>query len=403
MTIITQQSAAQFADRIAALVPNGWAGSDAKATGVVRDLFLALGSELSGLLNEVGYLADATRLKTETDPELDIAGADFFGSTYHRPNGMSDSDFAALIIANLFKSAATRPAFLAALSALTGSAPRLLEPWNISDTGGWSATSYWNVDTVDNPARWGNGSLRYQGYIETPPPLIPAVGSNNPVLSWGTAYWNEPGYFFGIIPSAPMSALYDLINRLKAEGITIWVKITTSNGAGTLPPSAVGNLVATASGYGAVVLTWTTPTGSPPFSFTTFYRVTGTTQFQTGPTVGSNTATISGLQDNVSYDFEVITRNKISQAASGIVSATTLKVAPGPATGLTVTGIGPTAATLSWIAPTTGTPPFLMQARYRVSGMVDWIVFGTPGNYTTITVTGLLPATQYDFDVTTSN
>lgn len=404
---ITPLTGGQIITRIAALIPRNWASDDAKLSGNVYAALLGPADGLSFLMDEIAYVANATRIQTETAPELDIASVDFFGASLPRPAGLSDGAFASLIISSLFRLAATRPAMAAVLQAITGSAPRLLEPWNVRDTGAWGVggPSYWNVDTAVNPARWGNGSLRYQGFIETPSPQIPVVGANNPILTWGSAYWNVPGYFFGIIESSSLSTLYAAINNTKAAGTVCWVKIVNpSNGTPEVAPSAVGKLAASGISSTSVVLTWTTPAvGTPPFSFTVFYRATGNKQFYTGPTVAGNSATCTNLGPNVSFDFEVIARNPAGQAVSSIISAVTLKVAPSPVQNLAISSIGPSAVTLTWSLPAAGTPPFLMQARYRVTGATTWVPFGTLGNYTTITITGLQPGTEYDFDVVATN
>lgn len=424
-TVIPTLTAPQIVQRISDLFPPNWAGDNARQSGNVYAFLLAMAQEIGAVLESVDYDLAATRLQTATSPELDLASVDFLGDLLPRPSGLTDAAFAALIIANLFRPAATRPALFSALLQLTGQAPRMLEPWNVLDTGWWRGRSYWNVDTVDNPARWGNGSLRYQGFIETAPPQIPAIGPNNPILTWGTAYWNVPGYFFGIINSTPQGSVYDVVNRLKAEGTLAWVKLTAPKpppastspfsgdfsdafglGGPTTPvaPSPVTNLAVVTTSTDATV-SWGPPAVGYPvnYAYTVFYRATGTSDWQVGPTISSSPAKVLGLQSNVSYDFEVIVRNSAGQAPSGIVTATVLKVPPGPATNLTVTNLGATALTLSWTMPQTGTPPFRCVAQYRVSGTTTWTPFGTAGNYSTIAITGLSPATSYDLEVVTSN
>src|SRR5487761_1896413 len=404
MANLTFYAAAEVVQRLAALVPNEWASEDAKQRGVAFAMLDTISQELAFITGNVQYIAAAARLQTATSPELDEAADDFFGvGMFPRPPGVTDAVYSALIIANLFQEANTRAAISAALLKLTGEMPRLMEPWNVIDTGAWGNNSYWNVDSVVNPARWGNGSIRYQGFIETVPPSIPAIGPNNPILTWGTSYWNIPGYFFGIIQSAPTENLYTLIDTLKSEGVLCWVKLTLGSSATSAGPAPVGNLVGTA-GSTSVSLTWTAPaSGSPPFSYTAFYRPTGTTSWLTGPTVSGNSATVQSLAAGQSYDFEVIVRNSMGQAASSIIPVVTQLVPPGPATNLRALAIGDTDVNLSWSPPTVGTPPFTYRVQYRVTGTQTWTQFGSAGNYTSIDITGLQPSTTYDFEVITSN
>lgn len=260
-TTIPTLSGGQFAARLADLFPRGWSSDDAKQTGNVYSFLLSLGAELAAVQVEVQYAAAAQRIASETSPELDDASTDFLGDALPRPPGASDTAFGQQIIASLFQPAVTRQAIFNALQTLTGFAPRMLEPWSVKDTGAWGYQSYWNIDTVDNPARWGNGSLRYQGFIETAPPSIPAIGPNNPILCWGTsAYWNVPGYFFGIVEPVDIDAIDALVNRIRAYGTIVWLKLVAPGTLATaVPPSVVGALAAHPAGPTSITVSWTTP------------------------------------------------------------------------------------------------------------------------------------------------
>lgn len=410
-TVIPGVSAIQFAARLADLYPRGWCSDDAKQgpPGNVYALLLSLGQQLQAVQAELQYTLSAQRIQTEGFPELDFASIDFLGDSLPRPPGMTDADFGRAIIAALFQPAATRPALQDALTALTGSVPRMLEPWSVNDTGSWRNMSYWNVDSVANPARWGNGGLRYQGYIETAPPSIPAIGPNNPIQCWGdSAYWNVPGYFFGVIAPANLNAVDDLIVRLKAYGTIVWVKLVTPSGAApgvpTVAPNAVTNLVANPAGPNSVLLSWVAPTlGTPPFSSSVLYRQTGTLSFISGPTVTANTATVQNLAPGTQYDFEVVVRNNAGAAASTIVTSSTGLVPPAPAQNLIATQVQATAVTLVWTAPVSGTPPFTYSVNYRISGTPIFQSLIVGQGSLTVTVINLVPLTQYDFEVVTTN
>jgi hypothetical protein len=407
-TVIPGLSAAQFAARLADNFPRGWASDDAKygPNGNVYALLLSLGQQLRAVQGELQYTLAAQRVLTETFPELDFASVDFLGDTFPRPAGMTDLAFGKAIIAALFQPAATRPALQNALTALTGTVPRMLEPWSVNDTGSWRNKSFWNVDTVANPARWGNGGLRYQGYIETPPPAIPAIGPNNPIRCWGnSAYWNVPGYFFGIIQPVDINAIDDEVIRLKAEGTIVWMKIVNpSAGVGATAPNTVTNLVAVAAGTNSVLLSWVSPTaGTPPFASSVLYRQTGAAIWISGPTVTANTATVQNLAPGVQYDFQIVVRNSAGAAASTIVSASTNRVPPTPAQNLIATQVQATAVTLAWQQPIIGTPPFTYSVNYRITGTPIWQTLTVGQGALTVTVISLLPNTSYDFEVLATN
>jgi hypothetical protein len=407
-TVIPGLSAIQFAARLADNYPRGWCSDDAKYSppGNIYALLLSLGQQLQVVQGELQYTLAAQRIQTETFPELDFASIDFLGDALPRAPGTTDVAFGQAIIAALFQPAATRPALQNALTELTGTVPRMLEPWSVNDTGAWRNKSYWGVDTVANPARWGNGGLRYQGYIETAPPAIPAIGANNPIRCWGnSAYWNVAGYFFGIIAPADVNAIDDLVVRLKAEGTVIWMRIVTpAAGTSVTAPNAVTNLVAVAAGANSVLLSWVSPTvGTPPFTSSVLYRQTGTQTFTSGPTVTANTATVQNLAPGIEYDFEIVVRNTAGAAASAIVSASTSLVPPAPAQNLIATQVQATAVTLAWQQPVTGTPPFTYSVNYRITGTTIWQTFTVGQGALAVTVINLVPLTQYDFEVVTTN
>lgn len=397
----------RFAARLAQLFPRGWSSDDAKQTGNVYSLLLSLGNELTITQQEIQYALAAQRLQSETIPELDDASIDFYGAALPRTPGQSDSDFAEEIIADLFQPAATRTALSNALAALTGFAPRMLEPWNVYDTGSWRNLSYWNVDTVANPARWGDGGLRYQGFIETAPPGIPAIGANNPILAWGdSAYWNVPGYFLGIIAPVDENAINDLINRIRAYGTIVWVKLVSPATLGTVTaPSVVTSLTAIPAGPTSANVSWSAPaTGTPPFTYQVIYRVTGTPSFTAGPAGAANNITLTGLAPNTSYDVEVITRNVSGFSQSAPVTVSTSIIAPSPAQNVQATLVQATAITVTWTSPLTGTPPFTYS--------IDYWNAATPANVQTlavgqsvtgVTIIGLQPNTTYDIEVLASN
>lgn len=405
-TTIPTIAGPQFAQRMADLFPRGWASDDAKQTGNVYALLVAVGNELQIAQGELQYALSAQRIQTETFPELDFASVDFLGSTLPRPSGTSDAAFGQEIIAALFQPAATRSALQNALTLLTGSVPRMLEPWNVDDTGSWDNKSYWNVDTVANPARWGNGGLRYQGFIETAPPALAAIGPNNPIQCWGdSAYWNVPGYFFGIIAPIEENAVNDLINRLRAYGTIVWVKLVSpTNLPSVVGPSQVNALTSASAGPTSILITWQAPTtGTPPYTYTVLYRQSGTAQFTTGPQVSTNSATVQGLAPATSYDFEIVARNATGAATSGTTTSFTSLIPPSAAQNLVATQVQSTAVTLVWQQPVTGTAPFTYSVNYRVDGTTIWENLIVGQGALTVTVINLLPNTAYDFEVVTTN
>lgn len=57
---------------------------------------------------------------------------------------------------------------------------------------------------------------------------------------------------------------------------------------------------------------------------------------------------------------------------------------------------------LTWLAPTTGTPPFQFVANYSTD-QITWNSFGSSVSTTSIIITGLADATTYYFRVAATN
>lgn len=242
-TTIPTITAAQFAARLAANFPPGWASPEAKnsAGGALHNLLLMFGAPLAFVDGALQYAANATRIPTAQDTALDLASLDFFGSGSYaipRNSGESDAGYRTRLLAAMLPPGATRPAMFSTLQAITGYAPRLIELWRPFDTGvidgvgGPAAagvgTQYWDVDTVVTPGRWADPGLRYQALIECVLPLTQPFG-NNPTPAWDNfnSYWDTPGSAF--IDSPPVAVggeqlIYDAINRVKCLGTVCWVR-----------------------------------------------------------------------------------------------------------------------------------------------------------------------------------
>lgn len=231
VTIIPSLTADQFAQRLAALFPNGWSSPEAKQPGgTLYALLKSLGVNLSFVLSADAYAAGSTRIQTAVAPELDLASQDFLGNILPRMPGETDAAYRIRILANIFTQAATRGAIVAALTKFTGVVPRVLEPWFAPDCGYFDVgISYMDIDSQANPARLGDNATRYQGFIITPLPQQP-TGFGNPVRGYDDAAYLDVqnsygGWFYDIAQLAGNAELDALITRLHAEGTIVWVVI----------------------------------------------------------------------------------------------------------------------------------------------------------------------------------
>lgn len=79
------------------------------------------------------------------------------------------------------------------------------------------------------------------------------------------------------------------------------------------------------------------------------------------------------------------------------------KVPVSPVTGLRATQVSPTSVSLTWNAPSQGTPPLNYSVRYRKKGTITWLEGASTTNRTKATVTPLHPATTYQFEIVCRN
>lgn len=95
----------------------------------------------------------------------------------------------------------------------------------------------------------------------------------------------------------------------------------------------------------------------------------------------------------------------VGTSISNLIDVTTkpLGVPPGAATGIVVSSVSATALTLSWTAPTTGSPPFQYQVQVRPASGGTFVNTGPLTASTSETVFGLTSNTAYQFQVVTVN
>lgn len=220
----------QWATRILRLFPRKWSSKAARKTGgVLWAVFKSLGLQMEITNQNLVYVFFATRILTATGEALDRVAADFFKAVYGYPQfveraaGESDPSFRARIVQNLLMPGATRAAIIQMVTYFSGAAPRVIEPWRVQDTGAWDANSYWDVDTQDCPARFGNPALKYQAMIITQLPTIPGA-KPFPFFAFDAASAWDQSFFLEATSDWMLTAarMDELINRTKVFGTTVW-------------------------------------------------------------------------------------------------------------------------------------------------------------------------------------
>jgi hypothetical protein len=227
----------------------------------------------------------------------------------------------------------------------------------------------------------------------------------------------------------------DLIN-MSAGSITLGSGITTSTGTSILAPTQsatltcvtysggtlvyawmsasmpslgapgqISGLTVSTESASTVTLAWSAALPAPP-SYMVQYRVSGTAGWSTAPSVTTAGCTITGLLSATSYDFVVSAANVVGVGSpSAIVSAMTSASLspPGQVTGLTTSSATASGVSLAWSASGSAGPASSYTVQYRVSGTAPWSIGASGLTSTSFTITGLLPATSYNFQVCAVN
>ncbi len=172
----------------------------------------------------------------------------------------------------------------------------------------------------------------------------------------------------------------------------------------TMPPAAPTGLAAAAATNTSATLTWR-DASSDETSFVVEYRAAGSqgwTTFATEAGANATTLTVTGLVAGTSYEFRVFAKHSANGLSSPSNVASVGTTAPPAApTGLTVTASGSTSVSVSWTEASTDETGF--EVEYRTGGD-PWATGATvEAGVTAVTVTGLSPATAYDFRVASVN
>ena len=275
-------------------------------------------------------------------------------------------------------------------------------------TGLTNGTTYGFTVVAINAVGTGAASSSYPAKASVALPAAPNLSSVTPVtgtggvLTW-TAVSGATGYQIyanGTAIGATAAPTVTFTDTAEAAGTYITYTVATTTAAGT---SAVSNAI-------SIVTTPSTPSSSAVGSTTASLSWTGQTTGMTwnvynsgtligvGVTIGGSgttpTAALAGLTSSSSYSLTVVgTMNGTSSPASGAASISTI---PSPPTGVTVSAVGTTTATLSWGLSTGATSYKIYQ---------NGTPSGTPVAAPTLTasLSSLLASATYTYTVSAIN
>jgi titin len=180
-----------------------------------------------------------------------------------------------------------------------------------------------------------------------------------------------------------------------------------------VPPNAP-TITSLVPGDQQVTVNWSSPTNNGGASIVDYiveYKATTSTTWATFDDGMSATtsAVVEQLTNGVAYQFRV---SAVNSAGTGTVSAASSASTPfgQPSAPLNLALASPVAyanktVNLSWSGPASngGSAITNYVVAYRVSGAVSWIVFNNAVGATTISVTGLINGTEYEFSVQAKN
>lgn len=121
--------------RLGSVLPR-WFGDLTQAT-LTNAVLQAFATTQSFAYSLIMYAAMQLRIKTATDGWLDMIAADFFGPSFTRRSGQTDTSFRSAIIANLLRERATRAGLIKVLQDVTGRTPVVIEFTHPLDCGAY--------------------------------------------------------------------------------------------------------------------------------------------------------------------------------------------------------------------------------------------------------------------------
>jgi fibronectin type 3 domain-containing protein len=308
---------------------------------------------------------------------------------------------------------------------------------NYTDTGLLPSTSYsyqvQAVDTAGNTSTLSNTATA--ATLAPPPPTAPgnltatAVSASQISLSWtgsassyGIAYYvvqrcQGAGCTNFTLIATPAGTNYSDTGLLSSTIYSYLVQavdvlgnasmVSNIAAAATLappPPTAPGNLTATAASASQINLSWTASTSGVGIAYYVVQRCQGAgcTSFAQIAALAGTTYLDTGLISNTSYSYQVQAADTAGNAGafSNMATAVTQAWQPPTAPGnLTATAAGPTQINVSWTASTSsaGLANYIVQ-RCQGADCTEFAQIATPVG-TSYSDTGLLLNASYSYQV----
>lgn len=209
--------------RLQRWLPGGWFPPD---TGTrIYSILSGFAALLAFIWGAISYVTLQTRVTTTTDGFLDLASDDFFAGNLKRLSGEQDAAYSLRIRQEVFRDRLTRNAIDQQIFDITGDHPVITEFQRPADIGCLGYTF------AMGHALLGSRADTYAVFITTPPPLSRGIPN---VAGWGSYFAGlgspqmvacDPSMIEGT--SFSVDDLYAALDRIRAAGVTYWVRFTS--------------------------------------------------------------------------------------------------------------------------------------------------------------------------------
>lgn len=210
-----------FIARIRATLPRWFGDVPQVITAVLTGLAMAW----AGVYSLYSYAAQQARIRTASGVWLDLAAADFFGTSLPRQSGEQDTPYRLRILAALLQECGTRLAITKALIQITGRTPLIFEPMRPADTGGYRLAVGYGA-----AGAYGSMSMPYQALVtayrqaSAGIPLVAGYGiSAGAYRTPSRSNYANIGSIQQVVSDA---SIYAAIDAAKPAGTQVWVKIS---------------------------------------------------------------------------------------------------------------------------------------------------------------------------------
>ena len=221
------------------------------ASAGVAAIFAGVASSFAQIYAMLAFVVAQMRMATTSGGFLDMFATDYFGTYVVRRIAQTDAAFLARIKALFFLQRNTRPGMIAALTILTGNAPKILELTNPGDTGGYRTS----VLFYGAAGAYGSALAPGQMFLTAYRPYG-VSGAFIPGYRTAPAGYRAAGNYYGNVGGnggVLDQDILDTINAVRPAGVTVWSRILNATAPSVAAPSSLDFSQSSNSGLTALI------------------------------------------------------------------------------------------------------------------------------------------------------